>query len=127
MKLVAVYGSLLSGLHNHGVMKAAQGELLGVTRLEPKFKLISLGSYPGLIKDEGTTAPIVEVYRVAEENLHILDGLEGYRGENDPSNFYDRITEPTEFGDVYVYTLTPDYAEGRTEVEDGDWRKFHTA
>lgn len=120
--LVAVYGSLLSGLGNHGRMVAAEGELVGETQLDPSFTMVSLGGFPGLIRG-GNISPKVEVYRVKNENMPILNRLEGFHGPDDPNNFYNRIEVDTEFGKAFVYTLDDDY-RNRPIVESGDWRNY---
>ena len=57
--LVAVYGSLLSDLHNHHFMKNSKYIGEGTVR----GTLYSLGSFPGL-KLEGNTNISIEVYEV---------------------------------------------------------------
>ena len=60
-KLLFVYGSLLSGLHNHSLLDNEEATLLGEATTPPEFSLLDLGSYPGLSLD-GTTSVKGEVY-----------------------------------------------------------------
>lgn len=123
---VAVYGSLLSGLHNHGVMNRAEGVLVGEFQTKPEYTLVSLGSFPGLIAG-GNTSVKVEVYEVEEDKVHVLDRLEGYHPDNDPNNnFYTREVIEIEGveGGVSVYTLPKEYLDRRVVVENGDWRQY---
>lgn len=125
-ELVAVYGSLLSGLGNHPVMKRLGDdhyELVGTTVL-PNHNLFSLGGFPGV--EEGDHQVIVEVYKVTPELLRgPLDRLEGYNEDRDDNFFYDRRKVQTEFGESWIYYYVSGSA-GRPIIEDGDWRNFRT-
>ena len=53
---VTVYGSLLEGLGNwYGFLNNDQSTKLGEHVIEGKFKMISLGGFPGLIPDNSMT------------------------------------------------------------------------
>lgn len=125
--LVAVYGSLLSGLGNHHWMKALgeeHYELKGEVTLETGFELFPLGGYPGI--QEGDHPLVVEVYAVTDELLRgPLDGLEGYTEGRTPT-FYDRRTIDTPFGKTFIYYFVRG-REGRPIIEDGNWRKYITS
>lgn len=111
---VFVYGSLLSGLHNHRVIES--GELLGEHNTQPKYTMLSLGGFPGIIKG-GHTSIKGEVYEVNERTFKGLDNLEGY------PTFYSREVIPTPYGDAWVYILNHTHHYGSEQiVEDGDWR-----
>ena len=58
---VAVYGSLMSGRHNHSMIEG--GKLLGVSTL--KAKMYSLGSYPAIVKGDDEHA--IELYEVTDD------------------------------------------------------------
>lgn len=63
-----VYGSLLSGEADHGLLAGA--ELLGPARTEPIYSLVDLRVYPALIA-EGTTEVVGELYLVdAKTRMH---------------------------------------------------------
>ena len=53
------------------------------------------GGFPVVLDCDGNRGQIKgEVYDVDDETLRRLDGLEGFRGEGDPTNMYDRkLTE----------------------------------
>ena len=91
---VAVYGSLLSGLGNHGLLEEAT--LLGEGKTEPVFSMYDLGYYPG-ITENGKTPIKIEVYEVDDTTFGRLDMLEGY-----PS-FYNRKLIPTQHGVSWIY------------------------
>lgn len=73
---VAVYGSLKKGFGNHRLL-GATSEFIGTGITEPKYKMYSLGGFPGL--HSGNDRIFVEVYLVdANKTLPNLDLLEGH-------------------------------------------------
>jgi gamma-glutamylcyclotransferase (GGCT)/AIG2-like uncharacterized protein YtfP len=109
---VFVYGTLLRGEGNHGLLAGA--EFLGEHRTEPRFSLLQLGAYPGLIS-RGGTAVRGEVYRVNDAGLRRLDRLEDY------PRLYDRTQLPTPFGRAWVYLYRGSITD-RRPIGSGDWR-----
>lgn len=124
-ELVAVYGSLLSGLRNHEVMTSLgenHYELVGETTIEG-FNLFPVSSFPGI--ERGDNVVKVEVYKVTRELLtNRLDLLEGYNENSEHNTFYDRQKVKTEFGDTWIYVYVRG-AEDREIITDGDWRKYY--
>jgi len=124
---VAVYGSLLSGLRNHRVLKDSL--LIGYGWTVEKFRLIDLGAYPGAVPCQDGSPLRVEVYQVCPEVRKDLDRLEGY------PHFYDRAVRNVRMDYHYsaqerawVYHLSADYPldPHRIACDDGDW-KAHLA
>lgn len=117
--LVAVYGSLMKGLHNDVYLEDA--ELKGSFVTEPKFTLVDLGSYPGLYEN-GTTSINMEVYEVDIHTLADVDGLEGYREDSLEMSMYLRKPIDTPFGEAigYIYN-TP--RKNEEIVKSGDWKE----
>lgn len=119
-QLVAVYGSLRQGMGNHQhYLKNAN--YLGEFTTEPIFTLHTLGGYPGL-KENGTTAVVMEVYEVDDETAERIDGLEGYT-PGKKSYFYDKITIETPYGTAGVYIYVSPLSKDSI-VESGDWKEF---
>lgn len=117
--LIAVYGSLRLGMHNHRILETSN--YLGEFQSKPEFNLYSLGSFPGL-KTNGNTSVTMEVYEVTEEVAKRVDSLEGYTpGGN--NTFYDKIPIETPYGEASVYIYVNDIPEERI-VESGDWKSF---
>ena len=131
--LVAVYGSLLSGLGNHRVMSgSAQGELVGSGWVDD-FKLWPYAgkAYHCVTECDGEDVPhghktsqvAVEVYAVDEEGVVPLDRLERY-----PS-FYDRkqVSVLLEGGevveDVWIY-YHHEEPQDMNPIEHGDWKEY---
>jgi gamma-glutamylcyclotransferase (GGCT)/AIG2-like uncharacterized protein YtfP len=111
-RLVFVYGTLLRGEVNHGLL--ADAKLLGPHRTEPRFTLYRLGAYPGLAAGGGT-AVHGEVYRVTDAGLRVLDQLEDY------PRLYDRELIPTPYGRAWVYVYRGRLRD-REPIRSGDWR-----
>ncbi len=114
---VAVYGSLKKGRGNHHILHNA--EYLGEIKIEPKFTLVSLGGFPGLVPN-GTQEVKGELYKVDDETMRRLDWLEGH------PHFYVREVVNTDKGEAWVYRLSDGYL-GRTQgrnlpvVASGEW------
>lgn len=114
--LVAVYGSLLEGLHNHQVLGGSP--LVGKTRVK-LGPMVSCGSYPAII-GQGEHETPVEVYRVNDSIMRNLDMLEGH------PHYYFRTPIATEFGRAWVYVWPAENPDRVTlpEVENNDWRAY---
>ena len=118
--LVAVYGSLRSGMGNHQYY-LSDSEYKGTFSTEPEYTLHSLQWYPGL-KLNGNTSVVMEVYEVDEDTLKNLNRLEGYcPGEK--STFYDRIEIDTPWGKAFTYIYVNELSKDSI-VESGDWVEF---
>lgn len=75
MHYVFVYGSLKRNFCNHGVMKGAS--FIGTASTKPKYQLINLGRFPGLIEYKNGVSVIGEIFCVSDEKLKQLDKFEG--------------------------------------------------
>lgn len=122
---VAVYGSLLAGLHNHDWLEGSR--LIDGDGLRD-FVMFDLGSFPAIVPGAGGRV-YVEVYEVSDEVLTGLDSLEGH------PNFYIRTPVRTESGrEVFVYVLNMTNRRGdivtNPQVVDSsglaDWRTYYT-
>ena len=120
--LVAVYGSLRSGMGNHQYY-LSDSEYKGTFSTEPEYTLHSLQWYPGL-KLNGNTSVVMEVYEVDEEVLKTLNRLEGYR-YGEPATFYDRIEINTPWGKAFTYIYVNELSKDSI-VESGDWVAYKT-
>jgi gamma-glutamylaminecyclotransferase len=71
-----VYGTLMRGFCRHGFLKGQTFVQTAMTR--PKYRLINLGDYPGLVETADQGRQIHgEVWEVSEDALAILDEVEG--------------------------------------------------
>jgi gamma-glutamylcyclotransferase (GGCT)/AIG2-like uncharacterized protein YtfP len=123
---VAVYGSLMRGLHNHATL--AGQKYLGTFQSEPIYTMydVAVGSYPGIVKG-GNTSVTFEVYEVDEQCLKEIDALESYYGiEKEETNYYNRkrIITPWGIGHTYFYN-SPVNPQLDLKVETGNWRSYH--
>jgi gamma-glutamylaminecyclotransferase len=100
MKLMFFYGSLKRGYWNNRLL--ANSEFVGDAKTVDKFKLIDLGSFPGMIGD-GQANVRGEVFDVPDADVPRLDMLEGH------PNFYKRTPIKVELDgkivDVETYIL----------------------
>jgi gamma-glutamylcyclotransferase (GGCT)/AIG2-like uncharacterized protein YtfP len=125
---IGVYGSLLTGLGNHGLlsrqMEAGNARLVGEDRIKG-FDLYAVSSYPGIKRSENPEKEVkVEVYEVNDAALANVRALEGYNPHSSSNFFYDEVQTPTEdHGEISVYLYMPRVRE-EALVENGDWREY---
>lgn len=120
--IVFVYGSLLSGLHNHRVLAGAKA--LGAAQTAGLYQMRDLGYYPGVVYPgqlDHCCAIRGEIYEVDDDGLKRLDLLEGH------PHFYRRELIRAE-GDgclwqVWMYVLQGD-RRGHPIVHGGDWKAY---
>ena len=75
LHLTFVYGTLKQGGYNHTYISEAQ--FLGVGETEEGFLMVSLGSYPGIIRDPQCASRVAgELYLISDACLQTLDRLE---------------------------------------------------
>jgi gamma-glutamylaminecyclotransferase len=116
--LVFVYGTLLPGEGNHGLLAGAR--LLGAATTPPAFRLHDLGAFPALVAG-GEHAICGEVYAVDEATLAALDDLE------DHPEFYRRtVILLADGAQVETYLLTPEQVAGYPIIGSGNWRSRTT-
>ncbi len=111
-----VYGTLLSGEPNHGVLRGSR--CLGLARTPPRFKLVDLGAFPGMLA-EGAIAVVGELYEVDDVVLAALDRLEGH------PDFYVRapiVLAGWQRAETYFFPSA--HAAGRPVILSGDWRAW---
>jgi gamma-glutamylaminecyclotransferase len=115
--LVAVYGSLKSGRHNHGYLRTAK--FVGRFRTAPEYTMIDLGAYPAILPG-GSTAIDVEIYAVDADTIKALDTLEEH-----PDHFR-RTPVSIANRNVFIYVLNERGMPGaqrrkRRIIESGCW------
>lgn len=121
--IVAVYGSLRQGLHNHRLLQAIDVEYLGKGLTNNTALLYNLGAFPAITQptlNRGAEKIVVEVYAVGEQTFKSLDRLEGY------PDFYDReqVGVTLDNGDTHeawVYFL---HNERGVVIAANDWKAY---
>ena len=115
--LVAVYGSLKQGFHNHRWLENAP--LFGEAETPAKYTMYDAGRFPYLL-EEGNTPIKVELYEVNDLILEGLDRLEGVK-----SGHYKRSKVETSLGEATIYVATEETAKQVREyckvVPSGNW------
>src|SRR5216683_3259005 len=86
MHRVFVYGTLKGGIHNHRLL--AHAKFIGHAITDQAYRMVA-GGFP-IVLEGGDYAVKGEVYEVDDAMLERLDQLEGYRGEDNPGNMYNR-------------------------------------
>lgn len=120
INLYAVYGTLKRGQGNYRLLDNEHSKFLGTTVTPKEFSLYHLGGFPG-IKKRGNTEVEIEVFEVNNEVVEQrVDNLEGYNGNNNPHNLYNKEIINTKFGKAYIYTYNYEVEENRL-IENGKW------
>ncbi len=112
--LLAVYGTLRKGMPNHHMLRGS--ELVWEGYIEIPYKLVVCSYIPFLVRCEEKRRIYVEVYRVDEELLGILDEFE------DVPELYERIEIETPVGRAWIYVASKEME--CEEVVDGDYATF---
>jgi len=127
MALVFVYGTLLRGEANHGLLRTARTV---DDRASVRGVLYDTGDgYPALALDEASDRPVAgEVYEVDAPTLAALDELEDYFGPGDSRNLYERLEVETsgERGTyrALVYAFPRARAAACRPIPQADWRAY---
>ncbi len=119
-KLVAVYGTLLSGCSNHkNFLRDANFE--GEFWTEPSYKLFSNSNetYPYLMKG-GNTSVKMEVYGF--HGKYIEDALDSLEGVS--HGLYDKGSINTPQGKAILYVRNEKMWESDPLIVSGDWKEF---
>lgn len=118
--IVAVYGSLRSGLDHHDILADSQpigkGWLTG-------FKMSNLGDFPAIKSTcENHQKVRVEWYKVSQSTLEALDRHEEFDPSSPETSRFVRkgVSSPYGRGWIYVYNRPLHQAD---EVESGDWER----
>ena len=113
-----VYGTLLSGLPNHGWLRGAP--LLGAATTADAWRLVDMGGYPALVDAAGATPVAGELYAGDDALLAHLDVLE------DVPDLYRRASIRLNDGmEAVAYVLVAGRAPAHAPVIDhGDYRRW---
>lgn len=93
--LVFVYGTLKRGYGNHYRMNEAKGTFVGESKVKG-FGCLNTPWYPYAVKSPEREI-VGEVFDVPDNNIFILDRLEGY------PNHYNRVQTQTDCGVAWIY------------------------
>lgn len=110
---IFVYGTLKKGFSNNYLLIGQK--LIGNFVTEKKYRLVSLGSFPGLI--DGDKSIKGEVYEVSDECLSNLDILECV-----PKLYYRAFLDICDISDVqgYIYNLKNRYKV--KDIAGDEWK-----
>jgi gamma-glutamylcyclotransferase (GGCT)/AIG2-like uncharacterized protein YtfP len=112
-----VYGTLLMGDASHELLTGAR--LVGEVRTLPRYALVDLGAYPGLVAG-GDVAVAGELWTVDVATLAKIDVHEGH-----PVLFERRPVELEGGVIAEAYQLDVEQVRGRRRIRSGSWRERH--
>ncbi|MEW8385896.1 MAG: gamma-glutamylcyclotransferase family protein [Candidatus Thiodiazotropha sp.] len=110
---VFVYGTLRRNEVNHYLLEEAR--YCGTCLTPPRYKMVNLGAYPGVVRSGGTCVE-GEVYQVSAQQLADLDRLEGY------PHAYCREVIATPWGKAWIYLYRGSLRD-RPVIPGGIWRE----
>lgn len=116
--LLFVYGTLMRGMRNHGVLGAARARLIGEAVTEPGYRLFEVrgAGFPALVRD-GTGTVRGELWDLEPDRIVGLDRFEGC------PHIYERKLVCLESGQaVFAYFWARD-RNALVPVPSGSWRE----
>lgn len=124
--LVFVYGTLLSGMRNHTILRNAEFKGGGVTA--DRFSLFAHAAYPAITLEKRNHIE-GELYEVDEHIMKRLDYLEGYDPENiEPSLYERKLTSVVDRNgnevQAWVYYQKDKVPRGMRLYETGNYRNI---
>lgn len=115
--LLVVYGTLKQGHPNHHLLKGSL--FLGEVTLHGYDMYSVYGHYPAVTYGDGSIQ--CELYDV--DNFDQLDGLEGFYGDDNKYNVYNRVAFNIEEGQkqvVYIYIYNRNVSD-MVQITNGIW------
>jgi gamma-glutamylcyclotransferase (GGCT)/AIG2-like uncharacterized protein YtfP len=124
---VFVYGTLMSGMRNHHLIKPYLKRIIS-GKTDGILYDLPYG-YPAIIPGNSIVCGEIMELRDPGEALEVLDRLEDYHGKESYCNLYNRIIQVVETRDgerlpayLYIWGRPNELGELGTIVQDGDWR-----
>jgi len=117
---VFVYGTLKKKQGNHCLMQRINAQFVGYDTISGPYNMISYGGFPAVCHDssvDGASTIFGELYRIDQEGLKVLDGLEGH------PRWYKREKLCTDYKDqrAWIY-LMPESELVNERVPCNMWR-----
>jgi gamma-glutamylcyclotransferase (GGCT)/AIG2-like uncharacterized protein YtfP len=112
MHKLFVYGTLKKQHSRSHILSA--GEYLGEVKTLPKYTMVDLGSFPGLL-EIGDNVVYGELYQVDNELLGICDEIEGH-----PNFYFRKSISLSNKIDVWAYFLDEKYIDYKI-IKNGVW------
>lgn len=106
-----VYGSLMRGEANHHLL--ARCAFLGLAHTEPRFELVDLGPYPGMVAG-GRRSVAGELYRVGAATRAARAALDAFEGH--PGYFRRTPIRLDDDRPAEAYLVDAEAASGRPRV-----------
>ena len=120
--LVFVYGTLLRGEGNHGLIEHQGTDMEYVGTAWVRGRIFDLGAFPGF--GEGAGRVKGEIYRVhSARALASLDGLEGYRADAPERSMYIRREIRTHPWPRKAWIYEWNGRHPGVDIPSGDWHQ----
>lgn len=87
---IFVYGTLRKGMYNYDLYLKGKNSFRQFGYVKGKLMTLKEKKYPALLL-EGDTLVLGEIHEVDSQFISVLDELESYFGENNPSNEYNKV------------------------------------
>ena len=110
--ILFVYGTLKRGERNY--FRLADQEFLGEVLTAPRYRVVDLGPYPGLVRDAASGLAVHgELFAVTDRCLAELDAFEDVpRQEDVPGQFVRALIEVAGYEQVWAYYTNTPVPEG---------------
>lgn len=117
-RIIAVYGTLKKGHHNHYLLR--DSKLISKGKTKPCYTMYSAGGFP-IVSTTGNTEIHVELYEINDESVsRNINRLEGYTGTpGDPNNWYDVTT--VDVNGITAEMFVMHNVKNSPVVEGGNW------
>lgn len=89
-KKIFVYGTLRKGMYNYDMYLKDEDSFRGFGYVEGSLFTIIGSDYPAFLQ-EGHDMILGEIHEIDEKTAVLIDDLEGYRGEDDKNNEYNKV------------------------------------
>jgi gamma-glutamylaminecyclotransferase len=110
-----VYGSLLRGERDHGLLE--QAEFVGAARTAPSYTLVDLGPYPALVEN-GRVSVAGELYLIDRKQRFSIDV------KKECPVLFQRIEVRLDDGtSAETYAMRDEQVRGKRRLSHGDWRR----
>lgn len=118
---VFVYGTLKNGESNSLLLWSSQ--YIGPEVIEG-YRMYDLGVYPAIVKTDNKNEMVGgEVWEISSGTMEVIDKMEGWKGDNNPQNLYNKDVVQTNYGEAFVYSLNIAEHERLNYpiIADGNW------
>ena len=108
------YGTFMTDECRNFILLDNGGQFIKAATTAPKYKLLNLGSFPGVI--DGEAVVVGELYDIPECALEVFDRIEGV------PFLFDRKQVELEDGTTAIAYMFQGSADDAAEIKSGNWK-----